>query len=296
MGSPQTTTGRIALRKPTDDEIDVFGVTHQGKVREENQDHFLIGSLRKSMRLRMSSFGVDFLGTQSERLASLAMVADGVGGSTGGEEASRLTLQAVAEYVIGSTHCYYTADASDDQAFTATLQEMAFHCHERLVGDESGQIGRATTLTLLLGVWPRAYILQVGDSRYYLFRHGVLTQVSRDQTLAQDLVDAGVFNRDDRAFARLSNVLSSAIGGAQASPVVTGVQNDWGYVHLLCTDGLTKHVSDDRIADRLREMTGAREACELLLQDALDGGGSDNVTIVIGRAVRKADESRPGAG
>ena len=283
------TTSRIAFVKPTDDEIDVYGLTHPGKVRPENQDHFLIGSLRKSMRIRQSSFGEDFLASQTERLASLAMVADGVGGSTGGEEASRLTLQAVTEYVTSSTHCYYTADPTDDQAFTATLQEMAFHCHERLVGEEPPErVGRATTLTLLLGVWPRAYVLQVGDSRYYLFRHGTLTQVSRDQTLAQDLVDAGVFKRDDRAFARLSNVLSSAIGGVQTSPVVTAVHNDWGYVHLLCTDGLTKHVADAHIAERLRSMTSAKEACEKLLQDALDGGGSDNITIIVGRAVRRA--------
>jgi serine/threonine protein phosphatase PrpC len=277
----------IHLAKPSDDEIDVYGVTHRGKVRETNQDHFLIGSLRKTMRIRQSSLDDDFLTGQSERLASLAMVADGVGGSAGGEEASRLTLQGVAEYVTGSTHCYYTADTGDDHAFTSTLQEMAHRCHERLVADAEGEVGRATTLTLLLGVWPRAYILQVGDSRYYLYRHGELTQVSRDQTLAQELLDAGVFKRDDRALAQWSNVLSSAIGGTHTSPVVTAVQNDWGYVHLLCTDGLTKHVSDERIAERVRQMTSAKQCCEQLLQDALDGGGSDNVTIVVGRAIKR---------
>jgi protein phosphatase len=278
---------QIHVTKPTDDEIDVYGVTHRGKVRETNQDHFLIGSLRKTMRIRQSSVAEDFFTGQSERLASLAMVADGVGGSAGGEEASRLTLQGVAEYVTGSTHCYYTADAGDDHAFTITLQDMAHRCHERIVADDGGEVGRATTLTLLLGVWPRAYLLQVGDSRYYLYRHGELTQVSRDQTLAQDLVDAGVFKRDDRALAQWSNILSSAIGGTQTSPVVTAVQNDWGYVHVLCTDGLTKHVSDERIAKRVREMTTAEACCEQLLQDALDGGGSDNVTIIVGRAVKR---------
>jgi protein phosphatase len=277
----------IQLAKPTDDEIDVYGVTHRGKVRATNQDHFLIGSLRKSMRIRQSSLDDDLLAEQSERLASLAMVADGVGGSAGGEEASRLTLKAVTDYVIGSTHCYYTADATDDDAFTRSLQDVALRCHERLVADDEGEEGRATTLTLFLGVWPRAYILQVGDSRYYLYRHGELTQMSRDQTLAQDLVDAGVFKRDDRALAQWSNVLSSAIGGTQTSPVVTAVQNDWGYVHLLCTDGLTKHVSDERIAERLRNMTSAKECCEQLLQDALDGGGTDNVTIVVGGATKR---------
>jgi serine/threonine protein phosphatase PrpC len=150
-----------------------------------------------------------------------------------------------------------------------------------------GRRGMATTLTLLLGVWPRLYILQVGDSRYYFLRDGVLTQVSRDQTMAQELLDLGVLKRSDQSIARFSNVLSSAIGGAQTTPVVTGVQNEWGMVHLLCSDGLTRHVNDARIAERLRAMTTAREACEGLLQDALDGGGRDNITIVVGRTMRR---------
>ena len=143
----------------------------------------------------------------------------------------------------------------------------------------------ATTLTLFLGVWPWYYLLQVGDSRYYLYREGTLTQVTRDQTLAQDLVDQGVFTRSVAAASRLANILSSAIGGETTTPVVTRLRANWGNVHLLCSDGLTKHVSDERIAERLAAMTSAREVCEQLLQDALDGGGSDNITILVGRAV-----------
>jgi len=70
-------------------------------------------------------------------------------------------------------------------------------------------------------------------------------------------------------------------------PVVTRLRHDWGDVHLVCSDGLTKHVSDERIAERLAAMTSARQVCEQLLQDALDGGGTDNVTIVVGRPVPK---------
>jgi protein phosphatase len=145
----------------------------------------------------------------------------------------------------------------------------------------------ATTLSLWMGVWPWHYLLQVGDSRYYLYRQGVLTQVSRDQTLAQDLVDQGVFSRTIGGRSPLAHVLSSAIGGASSMPVVTRMRTDWYNVHLLCSDGLTKHVSDERIAARLAAMTSAREVCEQLLQDALDGGGSDNVTLIVGRAVPK---------
>ncbi|MDZ7632559.1 MAG: hypothetical protein U5K74_14720 [Gemmatimonadaceae bacterium] len=147
--------------------------------------------------------------------------------------------------------------------------------------------GMATTLTLWLGVWPYAYLLQVGDSRGYIMRGGVLTQISRDQTVVQDLVDAGVLTRTQALRSPLSNVLSSAIGGEEAEPVITRFEQSWDQVGLLCSDGLTKHVSDDRIAERLRAMTSARQACEALLQDALDAGGTDNITIVVGRMVPK---------
>jgi serine/threonine protein phosphatase PrpC len=133
-------------------------------------------------------------------------------------------------------------------------------------------------------VWPYIYLLQVGDSRYYLFRGGVLTQVTRDQTLAQELVDEGVLSRAEAPQSMLANVLSSSIGGPQAAPVVSRVRSDWRDVHLLCSDGLTKHVSDERIAERLAAMTSAKQACEQLVQDALDDGGTDNVTVLVGRA------------
>jgi protein phosphatase len=145
----------------------------------------------------------------------------------------------------------------------------------------------ATTLTLYLGVWPRAYLLQVGDSRCYLLRHGELSQVTRDQTMAQELVDLGAVKPEDVARTRLAHTLTSSIGGRQTQPTVTRIDMNWGHVLLLCSDGLTRHVSDDRIREVLRSMTSARQACETLLQDALDGGGTDNITIVVGRAVQR---------
>jgi protein phosphatase len=70
--------------------------------------------------------------------------------------------------------------------------------------------------------------------------------------------------------------------------VVTAIENDWHHVHLMCSDGLTKHVSDDQIAERLQTMTSSQQVCHALLQDALDGGGTDNITIIVGRAVPQA--------
>ncbi len=292
MTSTDTATVVGSLtRQPLDEELDVFGLTHLGKVRKVNQDHFLICSLRKHMQIHYTSLpNVGELPLESERLATLAMVADGVGSGLKGEEASRVAVEVVAQYVAHSMRCYYTADASDEQAFFDALQEAAMECHasvlQRAEQDPSRR-GMATTLTLWIGVWPRSYLLQVGDSRCYVFRDGELTQISRDQTMAQELVDRGVLTRSGAFSTRWANVLSSAIGGPQTAPVVTQMNQAWHSVGLLCSDGLTKHVSDEQIGERLRTMKSAKQVCEDLLQDALDGGGSDNITIVVGRAVRK---------
>ncbi|MEP7226147.1 MAG: protein phosphatase 2C domain-containing protein [Gemmatimonadales bacterium] len=290
MTAAQTTATPVAPdRKPLDEEIDVYGLTHPGKVRTENQDHFLICALKKQMVVHQTSLPeTDHLMAGPERLAFLAMVADGVGGGAKGADASRLALEAVTQYVSRSMRCYYATSPGDDRGFTEALQEGALQCHTELLrrGEESpDHRGMATTLTLFLGVWPRAYLLQVGDSRCYLLRNGELTQITRDQTMAEELVDLGVMNRADASDSRLAHTLSSSIGGRQTAPVVTGFDQNWGNVLLLCSDGLTNHVSDERIRERLRSMTSAKQACEDLLQEALEGGGSDNITVIVGRAL-----------
>ncbi|MEP6687777.1 MAG: protein phosphatase 2C domain-containing protein [Gemmatimonadales bacterium] len=294
MTSPTSSTDAPTTRKPADDELDVYGLTHAGKVRKTNQDHFLICSLRKQMLVHLTSLtDLDQMPVLAERLAFLAAVADGVGGSAGGETASRLAVNAVTRYIAESMQCYYASHGQSDDVFLGSLQEAALHCHEDLLAaarDNPDLEGMATTLTLWLGVWPRAYLLQVGDSRCYILRHGELTQLSRDQTMAQELIDAGVMARAEASRTRWAHTLSSAIGGRQTAPIVTRLDQEWGNVGMLCSDGLTRHVSDDRIGERLRSMTSARQVCEDLLQDALDDGGTDNITILVGRSVRKHSE------
>ena len=288
--SRETAQAVLAARKPTDEEIDVFGLTHAGSVRSSNQDHFLICSLRRQVQILRTSLPDGTRWPSAERLAFLAMVADGVGGSSQGEEASRLAVEGITDYVTQSMKAYYTADASAGQDFAQALEDAAMQVHARVVERaqaEPGGRNMATTLTLFLGMWPKAYLLQIGDSRCYLRRDGVLTQITRDQTMAQELVDQGVLTRADAPRTRWAHVLSSAIGGHQTAPVVTQFESVWNQVILLCSDGLTKHVSDERIGERLRAMTSAKQVCEQLLADALEDGGSDNVTILVGRAVEK---------
>jgi serine/threonine protein phosphatase PrpC len=289
--TPQTMHAPPAVpdRKPRDDEIDVYGLTDPGKLRTENQDHFLICALRKQMVVNLTSLPqAEELLAGSERLTLLMMVADGVGGGSKGEEASRIALEGVTKYVSRSMRSYYAAGSADDKEFFEALQQGALQCHSELLrrGEENPEYrGMATTLTLYLGVWPRAYLLQVGDSRCYLLQNGVLRQVTRDQTMAQELIDLGVMTPAAAAGTRYERTLSSSIGGRQTAPVVTRFDLAWDTVVLLCSDGLTKHVSDQQIGDRLRNMTSAKQVCEDLLQDALDAGGTDNITLIVRRAV-----------
>ena len=264
-------------------------MTHPGKVRKDNQDHFVLCSLRKQLVLRFSSIpDAAELMADSERLASLAMVADGVGGAARGETASRMALRAVTRYVSRATRCYFGLAEDDDQALLDALQEGARQSHAELIrlGEEDANYrGMATTLTLYLGVWPRGYLLQVGDSRCYLLRNGELTQITHDQTMAQAMVDVGAMKAEEAAESDLAHTLTSSIGGRETHPKVTRFDMTWGQVLLLCSDGLTRHVTDERIRDVLRSMTSAKQACETLLQEALDDGGTDNITVIVGRAV-----------
>jgi PPM family protein phosphatase len=277
--------------KPRDEELDFFGLTHPGLVRTNNQDHYLVSTLHKTARVRATSLpNPELFELPSQRLASFGMVADGVGGQRGGETASRAAIEAIAEYVKETMNAFYAADESDEHAFLSALQDAANVCHRSVIerARANGEPAAATTLTLFVAVWPTLYILHVGDSRLYLFRAGKLEQLTRDQTMAQHLVDVGAMPKEAAARSPLAHVLTSAIGGSDSTPDVTHVGLKWGDALLLCTDGLTKHVSHEQITERMRTMTSAEQVVRTLVNDALAGGGTDNVTVLVVAGARKA--------
>jgi protein phosphatase len=132
----------------------------------------------------------------------------------------------------------------------------------------------------------------VGDSRCYLLHEGELMQITRDQTVAQDLYDRGVLSTAEAEESKWSHVLASAIGGPEAHPVTNRTVLHWDDVMLLCSDGLTGYVDEAQIRRRLLEMESSQQVCEALVQDALDGGGGDNVTVVVGRAMAPVAAAR----
>jgi protein phosphatase len=279
--------------RPRDDELDLFGLTHRGLVRRENQDHFLLATVHRQVLVHGTSLpAAETLPLRGERLATLMLVADGVGGGAAGSEASRLTVEAITRYVSSTLRSYHEAGTAAEGELLEMLREAALGAHAAVLADATGNpdhAGMATTLTLALAVWPWAYVVQVGDSRCYCFRDGALSQVTRDQTVAQDLVDQGVLAADRASDSAFGHVLASAIGGPEAVPVVTRIDiRERGSVLLLCTDGLTKHVSEAEIAERVGAMESSEWLCRSLLSLALGRGGNDNITILAGRARARA--------
>jgi len=275
--------------KPRDEDLDFFGLTDRGLVRKDNQDHFLVTTLHKTMRVHVTSLpNPELLEIPSQRLASIGMVCDGVGGHSGGEEASRSAVEAIADYVTNTMQCFFAMDVSDDTALLDSLREAATRSHDVIAdrakasGDRKGM---ATTLTMLIAVWPTLYLLQVGDSRCYRLRNGALEQLTRDQTMAQDLVDSGVLKPEQAQKSPYAHVLSSSLGGSTWIPEVSKTDLKPGDTLLLCTDGLTKHVPPDRIAERLRTMTSSEQAVRALVADTMAAGATDNVTVLVLRAI-----------
>jgi PPM family protein phosphatase len=278
--------------KPRDDELDLFGITHPGKVRKENQDHFLLCTVHPQVVVHGTSLpDHERLPLRGQRLATVLLVADGVGSGGGGGEASQLAAEAITSYVASTLRCYHTAGSSADAEFYAALQAAALGAHDAVRAEAAAHpdVRRmATTLTMLIAVWPWAYVVQVGDSRCYFYANDTLTQMTRDQTMAQDLVDRGALPKERLATSPFSHVLVSSIGGEEAAPVVAHFNlNQTGGVVLLCSDGLTKHVTDEQIADQIRQMKSSEQLCRTLVDLALDNGGSDNITVIAGRPNRR---------
>ena len=263
--------------------VDAYGLSHAGKVRSVNEDHFAIMTLQKAVQLRATNLqDTTLLDRLRKPQVDIFVVADGVGGGVGGKIASGIAVKAVVEYLAEAVGCVQDFNVDRENAFLENLSQAVERGHHRLKEMFQTQGGPATTVTMVTLVWPRAYVIHVGDSRGYSLRRGALKQFTRDQTMGDYLVDIGAVTEQHAEKAGLYNVLASAVGG-DFVPSVGVVDLSDGDALMLCTDGLTKHVSDERIAEILRSQT-AEAAVHSLIDAALDGGWTDNVTVVVAKA------------
>src|SRR5258706_10307798 len=159
------------IRRPRDEERDLFGVTHRGKVRKENQDHFLLCTVYPQVEIDSTSLPEKELSElRGQRLATIGMVADGVGGSDGGSDAARLATTTIIRYVVSSLRSYHAAGTSNEAVLMKSLHDAARQAHGAVRAESATRADpkpMATTMTLVIGVWPWCYVVQVGDSRCY---------------------------------------------------------------------------------------------------------------------------------
>ncbi len=285
------TSGTFGLGSTNDDQrrrIESFGISHVGKVREGNEDHFVIASLQRSLEIRQTNLeDRAVLDPLCGPKAYLYAVADGVGGQDGGRLASGITIKTIVEYMFETVGSYHAIPPGQEHAFKDPLRSAVQRAHDKLLATFGlPQGGPATTLTIALVVWPEAFVVHVGDSRAYHLRGDKLRRLTRDQTMGAYLVDEYAMTEQQVEQQGFNNVLSSAVGAQEMRPAVSELTLEQGDSIVLCTDGLTKHVSEDRLAGVISKADNAEKGCRQLVDLALEGGGKDNVTVVVANALR----------
>jgi protein phosphatase len=286
-----TWSGSFTLGGTSDDQrrrLESFGLSHVGKVREGNEDHFVIASLQRSLEIRQTNLeDRAVLDPLCGPKAYLYAVADGVGGQDGGRLASGITISTIVEYLFETVGSYHAVAPGQEHAFLDPLREAVKRAHDKLLATFGlPQGGPATTLTIVLVVWPEAFVVHVGDSRAYHLRDDKLQRLTRDQTMGAYLVDQYAMTEQQVEQGGFNNVLSSAVGAQEMMPTVSALTLEPGDTLLLCTDGLTKHVPEERLASVLSGMPGAENGCRELVDLALAEGGRDNVTVVVASVLK----------
>ncbi len=266
--------------------MDCSGLTDPGRVREANDDQYLIASLSKSMQVHQTSLDLDdqtrlFGASQGK----LLLVADGVGGGpAGGKRASTLAVNSLTTYLLNTMDWFFRLRQDREEQFLGELRAALEYCQERIRAEATRipeRRGMGTTLTMAYLAWPRLYVVHAGDSRCYLLRGGRLQQLTRDHTLAGQ--PPGRDAPEENGGPRWGRVLWNVVGGSSDELTVEVYRADLalGDTLLLCTDGLTKQVPDTMIARLLAADVPSTETCRQLVEEANRAGGADNVTVVV---------------
>jgi protein phosphatase len=274
--------------------VDVHGITDVGMKRDTNQDQFLISELGKTMMIHQTSLPEpDHQRLYSSSHGKLFVVADGMGGQGGGEVASAIAVHAIMNYVLNMSPWFFRLDEGGEDDVREELEAALQKCQQKVqsaAGKHEDISEMGTTLTLAYVVWPRLYVVHAGDSRCYLYRSPKLEQITKDHTIAEKMVDKEMLTQEEAEGSKWSNVLWNAVGGGQdeISPEVHKAELETGDTLLLCTDGVTKHLRDEKIVEILtRASAGSQANAQAIAQQLVDRtneeGGADNITAVVAR-------------
>jgi protein phosphatase len=291
--NPETTANASSVSAKAQGTIDAAGATDVGRSRPINEDAYLIATLQRSMIVYDASPDAARGWLPGGLAGTLLMVADGMGGQGGGDVASRVAVNSVTSYLLnvmawpttpvggGAVRENPSSPGVRDQLSSALVVGDST-VKSTAAGTATPRMG--TTLTMALVLWPVLYVAHVGDTRCYVLRSGQLKRLTTDHTVAQMVLANAV--EPVHVDSRLHHTLWNSLGGSSelAKPEISTLELELGDVLLLCSDGLTKHVTDEEITALLS--TGGPNAarCAKLVERANTGGGSDNVTVVVATA------------
>ena len=256
--------------------ITVHGKTDVGLMREHNEDNFLVVDFASPQKPSPEA-SLDFsLGEKG----ALFMVCDGMGGAAAGEVASTMAVESISS-AVGN------AGPLSRERFARRLRRAIENANESIFSqsrDNQNERGMGTTCTAVGLVDATLLIGQIGDSRCYVLRGGLLGQTTKDQSLAWQLIEAGAMTLEEAKGFEHANIILQALGVQEKVEVVLSqVSLRRGDVILVCSDGLHGPVSDDEIKRILLEEPDVRKACDRLIACANEHEGPDNITVVLAR-------------
>jgi protein phosphatase len=260
--------------------VHVFGRTDVGRVRDHNEDSFLVADLSSenaSLQPEVRTHHVGGRGT-------LFMVADGLGGAAAGEIASDLAINTVYEEM---RERWMHSEKKDPQAFASALKAATEAANSKIFAyalehPEHRGLGTTATVAGLLG--DTLYLAQVGDSRAYVIRNGEAMQITKDQSLMQRLVEAGELTQEEAERSERRNIILQALGPEPTVRIdLTHQQLRQNDILVLCTDGLSGLVKKEEIAEVVTGTDDLVEACRQLIDRANENGGPDNITAIVAK-------------
>ena len=257
--------------------VHIFGRTDVGRIREHNEDSFIIADLTRKSRSIREEDRIQVVGDRG----SLMAVCDGMGGAAAGEVASELAVNIIYEKLVEGDLPKDHDDLARRMVRAVEAAGLRIYSEAKL---DRHHRGMGTTATVAAMLDSFLFLGQVGDSRAYILRNQQLVQVTRDQSLVNQLIEAGQLTEEEAENFEHNNIILQALGTADTVQVdLTFVPLRRGDVLLMCSDGLSGMVRYDDIRQTLLDHPDTVEACKVLTDKANDAGGHDNVTVIVAR-------------
>jgi protein phosphatase len=263
----QSQAGTVRLR--------LFGRTDVGRVREHNEDNFLIADLTRRSRSLLEQDRNQIVGERGTVMA----VCDGMGGAAAGEVASELAVNIIYEKLAEGDVPRNRDDIARRLVRAVEAAGLRIYSEAKL---DRQHRGMGTTATVAALVDSFLFLAQVGDSRGYILRGDRLVQVTRDQSLVNQLIEAGQLTEEEAENFEHNNIILQALGTADSVQVdLTYVELRSGDTLMLCSDGLSGMVRLDDLRETLVSNPDPFEACRVLVEKANHAGGHDNITCIV---------------